>query len=186
MAELYLKHPPRSEGGEWPAPPSPEAISEWVGANQPLPEDYKAFLLKYNGGTVYPLEFDNNVDEDAADILDIEATTGVDILFDWDRFVEINGYSGKAWRQFMVAIGYDTTSSIIGLSILPENAGSVLYWWRNLPDAWEEDEDGPMPIGHVAEDFRDFLFQKLYASEGGGHPRWVLPQDLEKAQTVAL
>lgn len=184
MNRVHLQHPPYLGDSEvWPLPPEPELISAWESENITLPKDYKTFILKYNGGAVYPLEFNNNIDLDVADENDIETLVSVDVLFDWNEFQQKNSSNIGDWSRKMVAIGYDVTSSLIGISIEPDTNGSIVYWWRNS-EGWDEEDDGPLPFGIIANNFREFIFEKLFISEGGGHPRWQLPKDLETARVV--
>ncbi|MEJ6402217.1 SMI1/KNR4 family protein [Yoonia sp. 2307UL14-13] len=172
---IYLKHMPNSAGDPWPAAPQPDTIAGWEAANITLPEAYRAFMLRYNGGAIYPLEFEITINEDAADMLDIPAESGVDILFDWNTFQQTNTQT-QPWRDYMIAIGYDTTSSIIGLG----SDGRVLYWWRNLANEWEVEDDGPYPVGVLGNDFQGFI-EDL---SGDTAPRWNLPGDLDNAMKI--
>jgi hypothetical protein len=191
MAEVYIKQVPIALGGDAlkpalmsrPAPTRAE-IAHWEAANGRLPEDYIAFMMAHNGGTVYPANFLHNTD-DPTEFLEIGPETGIDSLFTWDRFVEVNGFPPVDWRHDHVTIGYDYSSSRILLSRRQQDFGAVRYWWRNISD-WDEDEDGPIPVGTVAASFRDFIFTALYASADSGTPRWYIPADLATAAKVSF
>ena len=181
----YLQHPLMDDGSPWPTPPSAQEISDWEASGVALPEEYKSFLMKYNGGAIYPSYFDSGVPAEVRDELDIEERPAVDILFNWQRFLLVNSGGGQDWQHFMVGIGYDTNSSLIGISTDSRMLGSVVYWWRNLGNEWDLD-DGPFPIGMIAPSFGSFLFGALQPAEHGMAHRWDLPRDLETAHVVSL
>ncbi|RJE82569.1 SMI1/KNR4 family protein [Paracoccus onubensis] len=187
MAQVKLRHPPYSSDEEsWPENPSIDAIKKWeIDSGKSLPSDYKSFMAKYNGGALYPLEFKNNVDEEVADENDIEEITGLDLLFDWNTFAKWNSSNPSIWAESHVVIGLDSGSNLICISTDGNSYGRIIFWWRNAQD-WDVEDDGPLPIGIVANDFREFVFEKLFVSEDGGSPRWQLPGDLEKAEIVEL
>jgi hypothetical protein len=188
MGDVFIKPVPIALGGDATKPvlmarPAPrrDDIAQWEGENGRLAEDYVAFMMAHNGGTVYPQKFRHNTD-DPTEFLEIGAQTGVDILFTWDAFVEANSFKPIGWRADHVIIGYDYSSSAILLSRRAQDFGAVRYWWRNL-DGWDED-DGPLPVGEVAPSFRSFIFEKLYAGDDGVATRWSIPRDLETATKV--
>ncbi len=191
MGDVYIKPVPVALGGDANKPvllvrPAPrrEEIAAWEAANGRLPDDYIAFLMAHNGGTVYPLMFRHNT-SDPNEYLEVGPETGVDSLFTWDTFVDINNDAFSDWRRDHVAVGYDMTSSMILISRRPQDFGAVRYWWRNISD-WDEAADGPIPVGTVAPTFRDFIFTALFVDEDGGTPRWHIPRDLETATKVAF
>jgi hypothetical protein len=190
MGDVFIKPVPIALGGDATKPvlmarPAPrrEDIAQWEGEKGRLPEDYVAFMMAHNGGTVYPQKFLHNTD-DPTEFLEIGPQTGVDILFTWDAFVEANSYTPIGWRADHVIIGYDYSSSAILLSRRQQDFGAVRYWWRNL-DGWDED-DGPLPVGEVAPSFRSFIFEKLHAGEDDSATRWSIPRDLATAVKVSF
>jgi hypothetical protein len=191
MNTVYIKPVPVAVNGDAlntqvmvrPAPRRDE-IAAWEAANGRLPDDYIAFLIAHNGGTVFPLMFRHNT-PDPNEYLEVGPETGVDHLFTWDDFVDINNDAFSDWRREHVAVGYDTTSSMIVISRRPQDFGAVRYWWRNISD-WDEDADGPIPVGTIAPTFRDFIFTALFADDDGGTPRWRIPSDLQTATKVAF
>ncbi|MGL5012172.1 MAG: SMI1/KNR4 family protein [Paracoccaceae bacterium] len=191
MADVYIKPVPEALGGDANNPvmiarPAPrrDEIAQWEAEFGRLPDDYIAFLMAHNGGTVYPLAFRHNI-TDAPEFVEVEENPAVDILFTWDRFLEINAYLLNDWRADHVSIGYDLTSSMILISRRAQDFGAVRYWPRNVSD-WDESADGPIPVGTVAPSFRDFIFSALYVDEDGGTPRWRIPADLETAVKVSF
>ena len=176
---IYLKHPSRQDGEDWPLPPTRDAIASWEAGTATLPADYIHFMMSYNGGSVYPMHFDIGIDEEIADIWDVPDQSLVAMFFDWAKFVKTNAYIGPE-RKHMLQIGVDTDSSFLGLS--PD--GQVVHIWRNFPGAWDEEDDGPMPVTVLAPDFRSFL--RILDDRDGVAPRWNLPQDLEAARIITF
>jgi hypothetical protein len=154
-------------------------IAAWEAENTRLSEDYVQFLATYNGGTVYPMQFSTGLDEDIADEWDVPTDTGVDMLHDWATFVSVNARNDVR-RKHMLQIGVDFESSSIGLA--PD--GRVVHLWRNFPGAWDEEDDGPLPVTVLAPDFRSFLLG--LEDRDGTAPRWNVPRDLETAQQVTF
>lgn len=180
----YLQHPPTDDGGPWPTPPSALELSHWEAAHVALPEDYKRFLIKYNGGSIYPSDFYTGLSAEVADKFDVDKHTTVSILFDWQDFLATNAGGTRDWQHFMLAIGHDIGAGLIGISTAPETLGSVVYWSLDLSNKWDLDK-GPIPIGAIAPSFSSFLFEALH-SEHGVAFRWDLPEDLETAYVVSL
>ncbi|MGL5010935.1 MAG: SMI1/KNR4 family protein [Paracoccaceae bacterium] len=188
MGDVYIKPVPVALGGDVLKPtliarpaPSRAEIAQWEAGNGRLPDDYIAFMMGHNGGTIAPQMFQHNTD-DPTEFLEIGPETGVDVLFTWDMFETVNATISAAWRAEHVAIGYDYSSSHILLSLRPQDFGAVRYWWRNN-GSWD-DFDGPVPIGDVAPSFRSFIFEKIYEHKDGTATRWDLPQDLATAAKV--
>jgi hypothetical protein len=191
MGVVYVKAVPVALGGDANKPvlmdrpaPNRAEIAAWEGANTRLPEDYIAFVMAHNGGTVYPMHFRHNI-PDADELLDLEEVLAVDILFTWDAFVQDNSATRLAWRTDHVAIGFECAYGYLALSLRPEEFGAVRFWHRNVAH-WDEEEDGPMPIGMIAPSFRDFIFAALFDDPDGGTPRWSIPSDLATAVKVSF
>jgi hypothetical protein len=190
MNDVYIKPVPVALGGDVMKPthiqrpaPTRAEIAVWEAANDRLPDDYIAFMMAHDGGTIFPQKFMHNTD-DPTEFLEIGPETGVDILFTWDAFVEANGYLPLGWRLDHVIIGYDYSSSAIVLSRRPQDFGAVRYWWRNL-DGWDGD-DGPLPVGDVAPSFRSFIFEALFDDGSDSATRWSIPRDLATAAKVSF
>jgi hypothetical protein len=190
MGEVYVKAVPVALGGDANKPvlmdrppPSRAEIAAWEAENNiRLPQDYVAFLMTHNGGTVYPMHFRHNI-ADADELLDLEEILAVDILFTWDAFVKDNSATRLGWRADHVAIGYECACGTLALSLRANEFGAVRFWHRNVA-TWDEEEDGPMPIGTIAPSFRDFIFAALFDDPDGGTPRWSIPRDLQTATKV--
>ncbi len=191
MGDVYIKPVPVALGGDVNKPvllarPAPrrDEIAAWEAANGRLPDDYIAFMMAHNGGTVYPPMFRHNI-IDAPEFVSVDENPGVDLLFTWDNFVKHNGYPVTDWRDGHVMIGHDYDTSRILISQRPQDFGAVRYWPRNVAD-WDAEADGPIPVGTIAPTFRDFIFTALHENEDRIAPRWSIPRDLETATKVAF
>jgi SMI1 / KNR4 family (SUKH-1) len=192
MTDIYIKPVPVALGGDANKPallarPAPrrDEIAAWEASNGRLPDDYIAFMMAHNGGTIFPPMFRHNI-VDAPEFVAIDENPGVDLLYTWDRFIDVNDDRFSDWRKDHVAIGYDYDTSHILISRRPQDFGAVRYWPRNVSD-WDDEADGPIPVGTIAPTFRDFIFTALYNDEEGGNaPRWHIPRDLETATKVAF
>ena len=191
MGDVDIKPVPIALGGDANKPvliarPAPrrDELAASEATNDRLPDDYIAFMMAHNGGTVYPASFKHNIADGSA-LIELEETPAVDLLYTWDRFVGANSYLLSDWRKDHVEVGYDCSSSSILISRRTQDFGAVRYWPRNVSD-WDEGADGPIPVGTVAPSFRDFIFSALSADEDGGTPRWYIPRDLETATKVAF
>lgn len=189
MGEVHVKPIPVALGGDANKPvlivrPAPQRneIALWEAASGRLPEDYIAFMMTHNGGTVHPSRFHHNI-ADAPEFIYLDPRPGVDSLFTWDDFVKNNGYLPLDWRLENVAIGYAYDTSMIVISQRSNDFGAVRYWPRNVAD-WDEQADGPLPVGTIAPSFREFIFTALFDDPDGGTPRWSIPADLAKAARV--
>lgn len=191
MAEVYIKQVPIALGGDAlkpvlmnRPPPTRAEIAAWERANGHLPDDYIAFMMAHNGGTVYPMDFNHNV-TDAPDWLDLEPTDSIDNFFTWDRFEKTNSYIKVDWRIGHVAIAYGNAGGHILISQRDQDFGALRYWPRNVAD-WDEESEGPLPVATVAPSFRDFIFNALYTNPDSGNPRWYIPGDLATATKVSF
>lgn len=191
MKDVYIKPVPVALGGDVTKPvliqrpaPSRIEIGHWEQENGRLPEDYIAFMMAHNGGTIYPAAFETKVSA-APDWLDLEPVVSIDSFFTWDEFVKANGFLKIDWRVDHVSIAYDNSGGRILLSMQPHDHGAVRYWPRNVAD-WDEEDDGPLPVATVAATFREFVFNVLFDNSTDGPPRWSIPRDLETATKVSF
>jgi hypothetical protein len=191
MAEVFIKAVPVSLAGNALNPvhmsrPAPQRneIAAWVADNGRLPDDFIAFMMAHNGGTVYPMDFLHNTIDTRGD-LEIGPQTSVDTLFTWDEFVSRNDDPFADWRRDHVAVGDDVSSSLILLSLRPQDFGAVRFWWRNI-NGLDEVTDGTITVGTIAPSFRSFIFEALYVDPESGTPRWRIPGDLAKATKVSF
>ncbi len=182
---VYIKEPPYNAGDPDPGPPPTlEMVAQWESENGRLPDDFKAFITRYKGGTVFPMLFEHNTEDPTDDFIFAEDEEAVDSIFHWSDFSAKNTVDNvSSLREFgLLAFAHDTTGSSLCLSISDDDFGAVKWFWRNM-DNWEDVSDEPMPIGTVADSFRAFIFEALF-DDGDGGPRWRIPDDLVSAKRV--
>lgn len=119
-----------------------------------LPEDYRQFLLKYNGGAVRPWIFRHDhpgIDED-----DHEAI--LDYLHGWRAALK---YSELSTARHLATqppdhllIGQDPGGGGILMSLGKENHGRIVYWQR-VHLLWGDEPNNV--LGFIAPSFTQFL-----------------------------
>lgn len=124
--------------------------------NCELPEDYRSFLLKYNGG--YPKEDTFPV---------IEELAPGEVFCGIDRFLEINSNTVNDFRivnstlknripKELICIARAVCGDKICLCVKGKNYGKVYFWDHN----WEA-EEGEEPtydnVYLIANSFEDFI-----------------------------
>lgn len=151
------------------------AIEAWEKANGiALPADYRAFMLAYNGGHVYPLMFDYTIPLDHYPTTDPTPTTYVDPVYDWAMVEKIwnGGIFSHRNPPGMLVIGSNPGGLEILLSVQPSSAGRIFTWLHTLhpwgdPDnnmAWEQ-----------APTFRAFIDSLYDNATREGYAFWHLP-----------
>lgn len=143
-----------------------EAAEQALGVS--LPDDYRAFLLKYNGGQVEPDGFAITWRPGQR-----EAMVGAASMVSW-LFAVYDGRHENLLRMNQVtfkgrlppgtiAIGRDPGSNLLLLRTTGPRYGEVLYW---LMETEARTEDGEPPsednVGFVADSFDDFLQNRLH------------------------
>jgi len=112
-----------------------------------LPEEYRRFLLEYNGGRPEPNLFTFQDQEDGSDchyLLGLNGTDG----FDLRPFIETHKDRLPAG---LFTIAYDSLGNLICLSTRKEDAGKIYFW-----DHQTHGKQGQAPT-LVAENFETFL-----------------------------
>lgn len=132
-------------------PGSPISISEFerrVGAR--LPNDYREFLLRWNGGTPSP----NTVSvPDLADVL-VDRLYGVrDVRTNSDLEHELNSVS-EMLPEGVIPIGHDPGGNLFLLCVKGDGAGQVWYWDSCL---WFESSSETGNTYVVSNSFGEFL-----------------------------
>ena len=155
-----------------------ELINEWEAENElNLPDDYKKFMVKYNGGILYPLIFNHNIP------LELwpsgEELLYLDSLHPWD-------YGALLWRdesqsyprpKNTLEIGSDPGGIGVILSLQAQSYGQIFL---NLSFAVPGDGEPKLRNYHLANSFREFVFEKLYeTSDREGYDYWY-SSDAEK------
>lgn len=132
-----------------------------------LPDDYRAFLLKYNGGQVEPDGFAITWRPGQP-----EAMVGAASMVSWlfavydgrhENLLRMNQITFKGrLPPGTIAIGRDPGSNLL-LCTTGSRCGEVLYW---LMETEARTDDGKAPsednVGFVADSFDDFLQNRLH------------------------
>jgi hypothetical protein len=142
-------------------PPASEdavlALEKFVGA--PLPTDYRAFLLTYNGGRVEPSVFSmQNCPNSTHGILNwLFGLHGGEY---YDLLAAIDTYRDRVPPN-LLPIGDDPGGNLICLSLSGSDRGAVYFW--DHEDEAEEDEapsyENMYLIGNSFESFMDSLVE---------------------------
>lgn len=119
-----------------------------------LPEDYRAFLLKYNGGVIKPWMFRHN-----HPLVDASYRKAIlDFLHEWEAVVHNSHLDTPLVLATRppghIEIGKNPGGGRILLSLQPGTHGNVFYW---LPSymAWGEEPNDV--VGFIAPSFTEFL-----------------------------
>jgi hypothetical protein len=138
----------------------PEAVKkaeQLIGT--PLPDAYKQFLQKYNGGRPEPAGF--LITWSGQGWAEGWSVNTVDVFFGFKQddpinFLDfLNVFSNRVPAD-TVPIGHDPGGNLLLLGFTGPNAGKVFFWMRDY-----EVEEGQVPdysnVGFVASSFSEFL-----------------------------
>ncbi|MGH0004278.1 SMI1/KNR4 family protein [Pseudovibrio ascidiaceicola] len=170
---------------EWQAVAQIEGlISKWEAETQiTLPEDYKAFMVKYNGGRVYPCLFKHNVPQELWQ-MDDDIEVLLDSIFRWQYALERRGdrLEFNEIPEKSLIIGTDPGGTELGLSMEENSFGKVyLIYFAVGP----EDDEPVMRTSLLANSFREFVFDKLYENaDRDGYELWYTPNTKKYARKV--
>jgi hypothetical protein len=175
------------DGPEWPnLAHLPATIAAWEGAvGRKLPAPYKAFLLKYNGGRIYPSLFDTRQPPDVWGVDD--PATFVDPLYNWD-------YAISLWNQEtyydstppdMFFIGCNPGGLQILLSVRSKDHGKIYTWWGSN-DPWGSAENTDAQLYPQADSFAAFIAQMYETPDGQAMAYWGTPQHKLLAQPLTV
>lgn len=154
---------------DWrPATAAGPAIAAWEERNAArLPDDYRAFMLCYDGGRPVPKTFRHSwADEDGTTLSE---ETYLEPFYDWARVVEWSGELGNRIPAGTLAIGANPGLIEVLLSLRAADHGAVYSWLRN----WGAFEPGNDHLCRQADSFRAFV-EGLY-DDGAGVDGWRLP-----------
>lgn len=169
-----------STRGEEP-PPNDETIAQWEAEyGLQLPPDYRIFLLRYNGGFVYPLKFPGGYPADHPYYEENNELTLLDCLYPWLEFLEHNGFK-QFWNQRQYASIGDSICGTVLIKLVEPDYGSVHSWWRNN-EPWDSDEECITP-GYIAPSFRVFIQETLREGDSMTS-RWDQPDAFDEAREI--
>ncbi|KZL24352.1 SMI1 / KNR4 family protein [Pseudovibrio sp. WM33] len=164
------------DGDEWPSTRGiADKIKNWeVEKKVILPEDYKQFLTKYNGGHIYPLLFKSPVPEELWGAPDDDDVI-FDPVFDWDYAIErsCDNFNDARRPKSSLPVGSDPGGLEVVISLEQKSLGKVyLIHFGVGPD----DEEPVMRAYLLANSFREFVFEKLYENaDKDGYDYWYRP-----------
>ncbi len=125
-----------------------------------LPEDYRTFLLKQNGGTPSPNTIDF-VEERRMTSSDLRYLCGIHQGPEWARLdFNIEIFQGRI-PEGLIAIGYDSGGNQYLLGIRKPYEGQI-YFWDHEREAGDGNEPTFANMSFVANSFTQFL-EALYA-----------------------
>ena len=149
-----------------------------------LPEDYKNYLLKYNGGHPikdgYPMIecIDNDPNDNNGDIAWFYA------IYDGEHnnFLKAH-YRFKIWQKRMpdelIPIGRGSGGDKICISVKGNNYGKV-YFWDHEQEAYEGEEPDYSNVHLIANSFADFinsLYETQLLEDENGKNLWIYKHD---------
>ncbi|WP_074882399.1 SMI1/KNR4 family protein [Pseudovibrio axinellae] len=158
---------------DWQSVPETEGlISKWeLETDIKLPKDYRAFMVKYNGGRPYPCLFKHNVPKELWQ-MDDDDTVLLGSIYDWKYALERCGdrLEFDEIPAKSIIIGTDPGGTELGLSMEENSFGKVyLIYFAVGP----EDDEPVMRTSLLANSFREFVFEKLYENtDQDGHDYW--------------
>jgi SMI1 / KNR4 family (SUKH-1) len=139
------------------------AAERQLGVN--LPDDYRSFMLRYNGGQPEPDGFDVIWRDDRECGQDWRTSTLSWFLSLDERrgynLLKYNqpGFAGRIPRG-TIAIAVDAGGNLILLALEGPYAGRILFWVREY-EVEEGEEPGYDNVGIIADNFDQFLNEKL-------------------------
>ena len=137
-----------------------------------LPADYRAFMLSYNGGSVYPRLFKDNVP--VGILPGTDQVSYVDRISSWKN-VEAH------WRGDIYGAGLPPRHLLIGdtpgaLQILMSISGNLtgkVCGWVHSTNTWGT--DGNTELYQLADSFNGFLRQLYDDGDQSDYEDWYLP-----------
>jgi hypothetical protein len=148
-------------------------ISNWErSSGLTLPADYRAFLIRYDGGRPYPNMFRHSaLSPDDGSVNPTEHF--LDQLYSWDRVVAWSDELGDRLPGGCLTIGADPGLLEIVISLRPEDFGAVYSWVRSWT-SWGSVENAYLcPQG---QSFGAFVTSLFDDEDESGHDYWHTPR----------
>ncbi len=174
----YLRWPGVEKGKEDPkswdaAPDAKYDIEKWESDNNiQLPDDYRRFMIKFNGGRVYPCTFKYAVPVER--YIFSKPETFCDPIFRWSS-VEKN-WNGEVYGEGcppgMLTVARDPGGIIVLLSVRKEDYGKI-YVWPHSSYKWGDEDNRDMWL--QANSFSEFLDSLYDDEEKNGYDYWYRP-----------
>lgn len=140
-----------------------------------LPDDYRRFMLKFNGGRVYPRKFKHNLGPiNLGPFVDDSGETYVDLIFSWAS-VESH-WRGETYGDGVppnhLVIADDPGGINLLLSTATESRGRI-FAWPHSTDKWGTDRN--TKIYTQSESFSAFLESLYDDADQSDYVDWKLP-----------
>jgi hypothetical protein len=159
-------------------------IARWEhDTKQKLPDGYRRFMLKFNGGRVYPRLFRYKVPLERYP--SNEPVTMVDPFYDW-AYVEAHWRGevyGKGTPPDMLIIGTNPGGLQILLSLRPVDRGHI-FCWPHTSNFWGT--EGNTQVWHQADSFETFLESLYDEPDGSDYAFWREPFDDELVRPLVF
>jgi hypothetical protein len=125
-------------------------LEEELGAR--LPDDYRAFLIKFNGGRPEPNWFPM---QGELGVGGVDLFLGIRRPGEWDDLLTAKRRLLERMPPHMLPIAHAECGNLICLSLGGSDSGSVYYWDHEL-EADEGEEPTYANLSHVADSFATF------------------------------
>jgi hypothetical protein len=161
-------------------------IAAWeTHLGQRIPTDYRAFLIRYDGGFPYPNVFEDVTPDAVRRVPDKAAIC--DRLYGLDLAkAETDGATfGKGVPPGYALIGQDPGGLILLLSLRAGNAGAI-HIWQSTSNIWGTDGNDESRVFKQADSFTAFLGSLFDTSDKVGYDYWATPSVLENAVELNL
>jgi hypothetical protein len=151
--------------------PTTQELSKWeTAAGLKLPDDYRRFMLEWNGGTISPYVFSHRYPR--AETPDEELI--LEVLCDWDDVLDNSRLEDEPGVRSIppqhLVIGTDPRDVYLLLSLAPDSYGRIRTWYKNYDVTWGEPPNDK--VGEVAGSFRAFIEGLHQGGPDAYHSYW--------------
>lgn len=142
---------------ESPGPLSEDELKKLEAETSPLPQDYRQFLLQYNGGNIAPDCFNSVKGESVSAI---RSFLGIHNDQTRSLYHYLETYENRLPKRFL-PIAFDAFGNLICLSLEGADRGAVYFWDHELEADEDESPETAENITLLSSSFSAFL-QSLY------------------------
>lgn len=157
---------------DWSYVPSAEqSVTCWETSSKiRLPDDYRRFMLRFNGGSVYPRFFELCLTDGGE--LTHQQEELLDRIYQWDDVLSISSSYGAAIPSSSLIVAETPGPFEVLLSTAPASFGAIFAWERTL-NKWGT--DGNEKTHRLADSFTEFLGRLSDNEELSDYEEWYLP-----------